>query len=107
MVWIGENFYATKIVNSASTGEYDMAKMVKTAQGMMIDWDLLKIQSQVNGSVADQVEIVDHAAVAARRAQRTKLAAAKKLLEEAQRSAAEAAGAEDVPQQTQRAAKKN
>jgi len=84
-----------------------MAKMVKTAQGMMIDWDLLKIQSQVNGSVADQVEIVDHAAVAARRAQRTKLAAAKKLLEEAQRAAAEPAVVEDTPQPPQRFTKKN
>jgi hypothetical protein len=64
-----------------------MAKMVKSAQGELIDWDLLKIQSQVNNNVAEPVEIVDQAAIAARRQQRAKLDAARKMLEKAQQEA--------------------
>lgn len=64
-----------------------MAKMVKSAQGEMVDWDLLKIQTQVKQNVAETVEIVDQTAVAARRQQRARLDAAKKLLDAAQKAA--------------------
>jgi hypothetical protein len=65
-----------------------MAKMVKSAQGQLIDWELLKLQSQVNNNVAEPVEIVDQAAIAARRQQRARLDAARKLLEKAQQEVA-------------------
>ena len=61
-----------------------MAKMVKSAQGQMIDCDLLKLQSQTNSNVAAPVDIVDQSTVAARRQQRVRLDAARKLLEKAQ-----------------------
>lgn len=64
-----------------------MAKMIKTAQGDVIDWDLLKIQTQVNNNVAEPVEVVDQAAVAARRQQRARMEAARKLLAVAQEAA--------------------
>jgi anaerobic ribonucleoside-triphosphate reductase len=64
-----------------------MAKMIKTAQGDVIDWDLLKIQSQVNNNVAEPVEVVDHAAIAARRQQRARMEAARNLLAVAQAEA--------------------
>lgn len=64
-----------------------MAKLIKTAQGNMIDWDLLKIQSQVNNNVAEPVEVADQAAVAARRQQRARMEAARTLLATAQEAA--------------------
>lgn len=64
-----------------------MAKMIKTAQGDVIDWDLLKIQSQVNNNVAEPVEVVDQAAIAARRQQRARMEAARNLLAVAQAEA--------------------
>lgn len=64
-----------------------MAKMIKTAQGEVIDWDLLKIQTQVNNNVAEPVDVVDQAAVAARRQQRARMEAARKLLAVAQEAA--------------------
>jgi hypothetical protein len=64
-----------------------MAKMIKTAQGELIDWDLLKIQTQVNNNVAEPVEVVDQAAVAARRQQRARMEAARNLLAVAQAEA--------------------
>lgn len=71
-----------------------MAKMIKTAQGEMIDWDLLRIQTQVNNNVAEPVEVVDHAAIAARRQQRARMEAARNLLAVAQ---AEVADVVDTP----------
>jgi hypothetical protein len=65
-----------------------MAKMVKSAQGLEVDWDLLKLRSEVSNNVADVVEVVDQAAVAARRQQRARMDAAKKLLEKAQQEIA-------------------
>lgn len=64
-----------------------MAKLIKTAQGNVIDWDLLKIQSQVNNNVAEPVEVVDQAAIAARRQQRARMEAARNLLAVAQEAA--------------------
>lgn len=79
-----------------------MAKMVKSAQGQLIDWELLKLQSQANNNVAETVDVVDQAAVAARRQQRARLDAARKLLETAQREAA-APAAEAAPTTTKKA----
>lgn len=57
-----------------------MAKMVKTARGEMVDWDLLKIQTAEQKNVAEPVEVVDQVAIAARRLARQKMDAARKLL---------------------------
>jgi hypothetical protein len=65
--------------------------MLKSAQGHEVDWDLLKIQSQVNNNVAEPVDVVDQSAVAARRQQRARMEAARKLLETAQQATVEAA----------------
>ena len=62
-----------------------MVKMVKSAQGQEVDWDLLKIQTQVNNNVAEPVDVVDQAAAAARRQQRARMEAARKLLDKAQK----------------------
>lgn len=64
-----------------------MAKLIKTAQGNVIDWDLLKIQAQVNSNVAETVEVVDQAALVARRQQRARMEAARSLLATAQEAA--------------------
>lgn len=63
-----------------------MAKMVKSAQGQLVDWDLLKLQSQVSNNVADPVEVVDQSAVAAKRQQRARMESARKLLDKAQQA---------------------
>lgn len=57
-----------------------MAKMVKTAQGQVLDWDLLKLQTQANNNIADPVNIVDQVALAAKRQQRARMEAAQKML---------------------------
>lgn len=64
-----------------------MAKMVKSAQGQLVDWDLLKLQSQVSNNVADPVEVVDQSAVAAKRQQRARMESARKLLDKVQQAA--------------------
>jgi len=74
-----------------------MVKMVKSAQGETIDWDLLKLQSQTNNNVAEPVNVVDQAAVAARRQQRARMEAARKLLDKAQQEAAAAPDEESKP----------
>lgn len=87
-----------------------MAKMVRTAQGHMIDWDLLAIQTQANNNVAEPVDVVDQSAIAARRLQRARLATAKQMLDAAQQFQATAAtttstdvvGDSDQPQQTKK-----
>jgi hypothetical protein len=78
-----------------------MVKMVKSAQGQEIDWDLLKIQTQVNKNVAEPVEAVDQVSMATRRQQRARLDAAKKLLDQATQQAPQSTvvAAVEEPQQ--------
>lgn len=78
-----------------------MVKMVKSAQGQEIDWDLLKIQTQVNKNVAEPVEAVDQVSMATRRQQRARLDAAKKLLDQATQQASQPSvvAAVEEPQQ--------
>jgi hypothetical protein len=64
-----------------------MAKMLRTATGSLVDWDLMRINADKGNNVAQKVEItLNPQSKADRRAQRAKMDAARKLLEEAQRA---------------------
>lgn len=59
-----------------------MPKMVRTATGSLVDWDLLRISAQSGNNVAKEVDIVSAPTQATRRAQRAKMDAARKLLDQ-------------------------
>jgi hypothetical protein len=66
-----------------------MPKIVKTALGNTVDWDLMRIQAQQQNNVAEPVELAQKTTTQAdRRAQRAKMEAARKLLADAKQQEA-------------------
>ena len=61
-----------------------MAKMVRSAMGQLVDWDLLRVQTAETKNVAVPVEIVNRAEQVARRERRARLDAARTLLAQAE-----------------------
>jgi hypothetical protein len=64
-----------------------MTKMIKSARGQLIDWDLLNVQASVANNVAPPVALVNPVEQAARKRMRANMEAAKKLVAAKQQDA--------------------
>lgn len=78
-----------------------MTKMVRTAQGNLVDWDLIKIQAAAGNNIADKLEITTAPPdIKAQRNRRAKMEAARKMLAQAEK-ASEVSAPASVSEQTE------
>ena len=63
-----------------------MTKMIRTAAGNLVDWDLIKIQTVASNNVAPKVEIQTQSDLRARRERRARLDAARVILKQAEQN---------------------
>lgn len=59
-----------------------MGKMVKSARGEMVDWELLNIQASTGNNVAQAVEVVNPVEQAARKRMKANMEKAKQMMKQ-------------------------